>query len=118
MNDASAVNTNASAHIRCTRHKRIAKISAVMPRAESLTSAIGSGIHPLVVPVPLAREAALRIEALLLREEEPELRIRRLDLLAPRPAVIGQEVAATARDREIDERAERVRRLRERGLVV
>ena len=63
--------------------------------------------------VPVAREALVGVVLALGGEELPHARVAALDLVAPRPAVVGEEVAAAARSGEVDEPAERVRRVRD-----
>src|SRR6185295_11710857 len=66
--------------------------------------------HLPVPPVPITLKPLLRIVPLLRRQEFPQSRMAGLHLIAARPAVIGEEVAAAALDGEIGQRAERVGR--------
>ena len=74
--------------------------------ARVIPQAIGE--HRPVMAPPVALEPLLRVVLQLAPQELGELRIRRLHLIAARPAVIGQEIAAAMTDRHVDQRTERV----------
>src|SRR3546814_2653464 len=74
--------------------------------------------QPAVVAIPVAAPAAGRIELTLGAQEFGEPRMRRLDLPARRPAMVGEVVAAAVREGEVDERAEAVRCGGKPGSVV
>src|SRR5262245_43769299 len=78
--------------------------SVVTPRDPDAGSRAGrTGEQIAVVSIPLALEAPLGVVLLLELEEFGEARMAALDLLARRPAVIGQVIAAPVLDRPIDE---------------
>ena len=76
------------------------------------------GEHLLVVAVPVALENLVRVVLPLQAQEFGHLRIARLDLLAGRPAVVGEEVAAAERDGAVDQAAEVSRGLADAVLGV
>ena len=65
----------------------------------------------LVMAVPVALEAFLRVVLSLETQEVNELRIAGLHLLAGREAVIGEEVTAAVFDQAVDDAAEVLGRL-------
>src|SRR5687768_9146253 len=70
------------------------------------------GEHLLVIPVPVALKALLRIVFPLEPQESRQLRIAGFNLVAPRMTMVGQIVPAAALDPHVDEIAKRLRRAR------
>src|SRR5439155_2279752 len=62
--------------------------------------------HRAVVPIPVALEALVGIVRALPAQKLGELGIAGFDLRPGRPAVVGEEVAAAATDRHVDQTAE------------
>src|SRR5436190_19925729 len=62
------------------------------------------------MPIPVALEALFRIELALLAQELDETGMAGLDLFAGGEAVVGEVVAAAARQGQVDEGAEGHRR--------
>ena len=58
--------------------------------------------------IPRAQQSLLRVISTLQGEKLAHLRITFLHLVAPRPPMVGEVVAATARGPQVDERPERI----------